>query len=182
MTDPTTPADGHRLRSLLGVGDGLVGLRDPNVGRSRESGRTSLTCATSPRLPSTDRGRLGWVSDRGPAVTAVSYALVLVLAVELALWGAFLVPLRAFGIPLPVGPLIAIVANGALGVAGCRVLHRRLGGVLPELLWLAIALTLGTQRPEGDVVIPGGGMGLAYLVGGAVAAVIAVSASPRRLP
>lgn len=119
------------------------------------------------------------MSDRGPVLTVASYALVLVLALELALWGAFLVPLRAFGLPLPLGPLLAIVANGGLGVAGSRILGRRLGAALPELLWLGVALTLGTQRPEGDVVIPGGGMGVAYLVAGTVAAVIAIGASPR---
>lgn len=110
--------------------------------------------------------------------TGASYALVLVLAVELAVWGAFLVPLRAFGVPLPAGPLVALVGNAGLGIAGTRVLGRRAGGLLPFLLWLVVALALGTRRAEGDVVVPGGAMGLAFLACGAVSGVAVLGVGP----
>lgn len=119
------------------------------------------------------------MEPRSPVVTPLSYALVLVLALELAVWGAFLVPMRAFGVPLPVGPAVAVVANVTLGLAGTRVLRRRLGGLLPELIWLVVALIGGTRSTGEDLVLPDSAMGLAYLAAGAVAAVAVLStASP----
>lgn len=110
--------------------------------------------------------------------TYAPYALVLVLAVLLALWGAFLVPLRFGATPLPVSWFIALGGNLALGVAGGRLLGRP-GALVPGLLWLAIALTLGTKRGEGDLVVPGTTMGLVFLLVGAVAAAVAYGvASP----
>ena len=110
--------------------------------------------------------------------TAVSYALLLVLVVEVAVWGSFLVPLRAFGVPVPAGPLVVLVGNAAFGIAGTRLLGRRLGGVPPFLLWLALALTFGSRRPEGDVVIPGGLMGTAYLLLGTLSSVTVLGIGP----
>ncbi|MCW2598797.1 MAG: hypothetical protein JWM02_626 [Frankiales bacterium] len=106
--------------------------------------------------------------------TAASYALVLVLAIELAVWGAFLVGLRVFGYGLPVAALVAGVGNVSLGIAGARVLRSRLGAVLPGLIWFVIALTLGTKKTEGDVIVQGGFRGVAFLVVGSVAAAAVV--------
>ena len=47
------------------------------------------------------------------------FALVLLLTVLLAVWGAFLVPLRVGGVPVPVGLLLAL-ATVPLGLAGGR--------------------------------------------------------------
>ena len=102
--------------------------------------------------------------------TFLAYALVLVLAIECALWGAFLVPLRGLGVPLPVAPVLAVVGNVVCGVAGARVLRSRVGAILPGLIWAVIALSLGTRTAEGDVVVPGTAMGVAFLVAGTVAA------------
>ncbi|MEX2289976.1 MAG: hypothetical protein WD794_06575 [Mycobacteriales bacterium] len=116
----------------------------------------------------------------GPAATAASYALVLVLTLLFALWGAFLVPLRVGGVPLPVSWLLAAVGNGAVGWAGGRLLGRP-GAALPGLLWLAVALTLGSQRAEGDLIVPGTLPGVVFLLVGAVASAVAYGlAGPRR--
>ena len=112
---------------------------------------------------------------RSRAADAASYALVLVLTVELAVWGSFLVAARPLGHPLPVAALVAVVGNLALGLAGGRVLRRRLGAVVPGVLWLAIALTLGSARPEGDVVVTETFRGLAFLFAGTVAAAAPVA-------
>ena len=118
----------------------------------------------------------------GPVVVGASYALVLALTLLVAVWGAFLVPLRTAGggVPLPVSLLLA-AAMAPLTAAGARLLGR-LGGVVPVGLWLVVALALGARRPEGDVVVTGSLVGTAYLLGGAVACAVGfgwASAQPR---
>lgn len=109
----------------------------------------------------------------------VRFALVLVVALELALAESFLVAARPFGTALPVSAVLAVVGNVVLGVVGARVLGRPLGAALPGLLWLAVALTLGSRRAEGDVVVTSTWRGISFLVAGAAAAagVVAVTAA-----
>jgi hypothetical protein len=123
----------------------------------------------------------GAVSDAEPtgsAATALSYALVLVLAFLLAVWGAFLVPLRWGSVLLPVAVLIAVVGNFVLGRAGGRLLGRA-GALGPGLVWLTVALIAGSRRDEGDLIVPGTLPGLAFLMLGAVSAAVAYGAAPR---
>lgn len=104
------------------------------------------------------------------------------LSVLNAVYGAFLVPLRWGTVPVPVCLLSASLGNFALGRAGGRVLGRRTGAAVPGVLWLAVALTLGSSRREGDLVVPGDWVGVAFLAVGAVAAAAAfgrVRATPR---
>ena len=112
----------------------------------------------------------------GP-LTVASYAVVVLLAVELAVWGAFLVPVRGLGVPLPVAPLVAVAGNLGLAVAGARLLRSRAGCVPPVLLWLGIALTAGT-RTHGDLVVPGTPMGYVFLFGGFAAALVGLVVGP----
>lgn len=104
---------------------------------------------------------------------STSYALVLLLTLLLALWGAFLVPLRVAGFPVPVGVLLAL-ANVPLCRAGGDLLQRRAGAVGPLLLWSVVAYALSTERREGDLVVIAGARGLAFLVVGLLAAAVAV--------
>jgi hypothetical protein len=108
----------------------------------------------------------------GRLSTYAAYGLVLVLTVLLAVWGAFLVPLRLGGQAVPVCWAIAVVGNYLLGICGGRLLGR-LGAGIPGLLWMAIALTLGSKRGEGDLVVPGSLIGLGFLLAGAVASAVA---------
>jgi hypothetical protein len=124
---------------------------------------------------------------RSRVAVVASYALVLVLSVELALWGAFLVAARPFGTPLPVAAMVAAGGNIGLGLVGARVLGRRAGAAGPGLLWLVIALTLGSRTAEGDVVVTGGLRGLAFLMVGTIAAAAVVgmtgqARAPRATP
>lgn len=91
-----------------------------------------------------------------------SFALVLLLTVLLALWGAFLVPLRVGGVPAPVGVLLAL-ATVPLCRAGGDALRSRVGAALPLLVWAALALSLSSQRREGDLIVTGSLAGLAFL-------------------
>ena len=111
------------------------------------------------------------VPGRSLVLAVAAYALVLVLAAELAVWGAFLVFVRAYGHAVPVGIAVAAVGNVVLGTAGGRVLGSRWGQVGPGVVWLLIALQLGSSRPEGDLIITNSTRGLAFLLVGAVASV-----------
>ena len=117
----------------------------------------------------------------GAAGRAGAYALVLVLTALLAVWGAFLVPLRVAGLAAPVCWGIALVGNAALGLAGGRLLGK-LGALLPVLLWAAVAFTLGTRRTEGDLVVTGSVTGLGFLLAGAVGGTVAYVVQATRRP
>lgn len=110
-----------------------------------------------------------------PPLTGVrrvfAYALVLVLTVQLALWGAFLVPFRLGGTLVPVSLLIAVAGNVGVGRAGAR-LGGRLGAAVPALIWLGLAFTLGLRRSEGDLVIQGNATGLGFLLAGGLTSAV----------
>jgi hypothetical protein len=84
--------------------------------------------------------------------------LVLVLTVLCALWGAFLLPVRLFGVSAPVSVLFAM-ANAPLVFAGRRAARARWGGAVPGLLWLgrhravrAVTVLSGPRRVAGDAL------------------------------
>ena len=104
---------------------------------------------------------------------SATFTVVLVLALLTALWGAFLVPLRVLGVPLPVAVVVAVVANVVLGTVGGR-LYGRLGAALPGVLWFAVVAVLQGRRPEGDLVVVGSVTGLAFLLLGSIAAAVPV--------
>jgi len=104
--------------------------------------------------------------------------LVLVLTVQCALWGAFLVPLRLCGVVAPVSVLFA-VANAPLVYAGRRVARSRWGGAPPALLWLGLVLRLGTPTSGGDIAIEATPTGYAFLLIATFAAVVGI-AMPHR--
>ena len=102
----------------------------------------------------------------------VGMGLVLLLAVLLCLWGAFLVPLRIGTTRLPVCLLVAGVGNLLLGRAGGRLIGTA-GVLLPGTLWLVLAYLLGTRRSEGDLVIQGDLVGTLFLFVGALGFAVA---------
>ena len=111
----------------------------------------------------------------------LAYGLVLVLTVELAGWGAFLVPFRVGGSLVPVSWLIVLVGNVAVGYAGGR-LAGKTGALVPGLLWLVLAFTLGSTRAEGDLVVPGSTVGMGFLLVGTLASAVAYVVVVTRLP
>jgi hypothetical protein len=118
------------------------------------------------------------------AFVVASYVVVLLLTVLLALWGAFLVPLRVGGVPVPVSWVIAVGGNVGVAVMGARLLGHR-GAAVPGLLWLALAATLAARRSEGDLIVAGTLVGLGFLLLGALASAVSYSmlssrASPTR--
>ena len=105
--------------------------------------------------------------------------LVLLLTVLLALWGAFLVPFRVGGTLVPVSIVIAVVGNVLVGRAASRLAGS--GGALATgALWTGLALVLSSRRAEGDVVVPGSAVGMAFLVAGVLASAVAYGAAVLR--
>ncbi len=112
--------------------------------------------------------------------------VVTVLAAWLALVEVFWLPLRVFGVPVPVSVVAAVVGNLLLVGLAARLTGSRLGAVLPAVVWLVIAVAASLRRPEGDLLLVGGGvlgyLSLAFLLAGVVAAAFAVGkvlAAPR---
>ena len=112
--------------------------------------------------------------------------LVTVLAAWLALVEVFWLPLRVFGVPVPVSVVAAVVGNLLLVGLAARLTGSRLGAVLPAVVWLVVAVGASVRRPEGDLLLIGGGvlgfLSLAFLLAGVVAAAFAVGkvlAAPR---
>ncbi len=112
--------------------------------------------------------------------------LVTVLAAWLALVEVFWLPLRVFGVPVPVSVVAAVVGNLLLVGLAARLTGSRVAAVLPAVVWLVIAVGASLPRPEGDLLLTGGGvlgfLSLAFLLAGVVAAAFAVGkvlAAPR---
>ena len=112
--------------------------------------------------------------------------LVTVLAAWLALVEVFWLPLRVVGVPVPVSVVAAVVGNLLLAGLAARLTGSRLGAVLPAAVWLVVAVGASLRRPEGDLLLTGGGvlgfLSLAFLLAGVVAAAFAVGkvlAAPR---
>jgi hypothetical protein len=112
--------------------------------------------------------------------------LVGVLAAWLAVVEVLWLPLRVLGVPVPVSVVAAVVGNLLLVGLAVRLTGSRSAAVLPAVVWLVIAVGASLRRPEGDLLVVGGGVlgvfSMAFLLGGVVAAAFAVGkvlAAPR---
>jgi hypothetical protein len=125
-----------------------------------------------------------WATTAGWALAAVAVPGWLALA------EVFWLPLRVGRVLLPVSILAAVVGNLLLPALARRLSGSRLVAVLPAAVWMTIALAATMRRPEGDLVLVGGGaagtVNLAFLLMGTVTAVIgaarALVTRPRSLP
>ncbi|GAA2603664.1 DUF6113 family protein [Actinomadura fulvescens] len=81
---------------------------------------------------------------------------------------------------VPVAAILLVVLNfGFVRLAGWAM-GGRMGAVVPTLTWAVVVFLMSQQRPEGDLVIPGSLAGYVFLIGGLMAAVIAISMVPSR--
>lgn len=111
------------------------------------------------------------------AVVSLCASAMLAAVIEL-----FLVPLYAGKTIVPIAVLIAVASNVVLPRLGRAVMATTAAAVLPFVSWLLVVVAVGWfARPEGDVVLPGGGgaewVGFAVTFGGALAGTITVVAS-----
>lgn len=116
------------------------------------------------------------------ATTVVTYAGLAAGGALVGVLGAFyhLATIDVGGLRLPfmLPVLVALVA--VLVHGGGRACGGRLGAVLPAAAWLVVTLFAASPRPEGDVLVTGGWLSLAYLLVGTLAASVAVTRSPHR--
>ncbi|MGY1638742.1 hypothetical protein ACI78V_19010 [Geodermatophilus sp. SYSU D00742] len=104
--------------------------------------------------------------------------LVVVAAAWLALVEVFWLPLRVSGVLVPVSVAAAVAGNLMLVPLAHRLTGSRVVAALPALVWLVVAVAGSIRRPEGDLLVTGGGaagvVNLAFLLCGVVAAAFAV--------
>jgi hypothetical protein len=129
------------------------------------------------------------MSRRRPAERMAGGLLTLVVAVWMALVEVFWLPLRVGGVVLPVSVVAAVVANLLLPQLALRLSGSRLVAALTGVAWLVVVVAAMIRRPEGDLIITGGGatgvVNLAFLLLGVLAAAFAVGRAlggPRRPP
>jgi Family of unknown function (DUF6113) len=121
--------------------------------------------------------------------SSVVWGLVFVgLSAWLALVEVFWLPLRIGLVPVPVSVLAAVVGNLMLVGGAHRLSGSRVVAVLPAVVWVTVAVAASIRRPEGDLILTGGGaagvVNLAFLLLGVLAAAVAVGrvlAGPRRV-
>jgi hypothetical protein len=117
--------------------------------------------------------------------TVLDWSGVVVFCLCAALGGVLellLVPLYAGSVIVPISVLGAVFFNIALPKLARSLVDSTLASVLPFLSWLAVVIVLGMlPRPEGDVILPGGGgaaewVAYGVLLGGALAGTVTVVA------
>ncbi len=123
----------------------------------------------------------------GPAERLAGGVLCLAIAVWIALVEVFWLPLRVGGVLIPVSVAAAVVANLMLPPLALRLSESRLVAAGTGIAWLVVAVASMIRRPEGDLLITGGGatgvVNLAFLLLGVLAAAFAVGRAlggPRR--
>lgn len=104
--------------------------------------------------------------------------LVVAVAVWLAVVEVFWLPLRVAGVLFPLSVVVAVVANLLLPRLALRLSASRLAAALTGVAWLVVVVAGMIRRPEGDLLITGGGatgvVNLAFLLLGVLAAAFAV--------
>ena len=111
------------------------------------------------------------------------HAVLLALGVLVGALGSFVHAQVVAGVP--VGLLCAYALTAALLSAGRLATRSRSGAAAAAVGWVGALLLLSAPRPEGDLVVAGGALGYAWLVGGLVVATLVVAvpsarAAPRR--
>lgn len=109
-------------------------------------------------------------------ITGAAYGALGVFGLALGVFGSFLYSWMLG--PVPIAALAFAVLNlAAVRLAGWGM-SSKLGAVIPTVTWLVVVFSLSTKRAEGDLVITGTAPGYLFIVGGSIAAVIAIALTP----
>ena len=104
--------------------------------------------------------------------------LVLLLALWMAVVEVFWLPLRIGGVLVPLSVVAAVGANLLMPRLGLRLSGSRVVAGLTGVAWLVVVVAGMIRRPEGDLLITGGGatgvVNLGFLLCGVLAAAFAV--------
>jgi hypothetical protein len=121
-----------------------------------------------------------------PAWAWTGVAVLCGSAALAALLTLFLVPLYAGSVLVPVAVVMALASNIGLPLLARTLVATTAAAFLPFLSWLVVVILVGTvTRPEGDIVLPGGGglqlVSYGVLLGGGLAGTVTVvlSSGPR---
>lgn len=87
---------------------------------------------------------------------------------------------RVLGVPIPVGVLLAGAGNVALGMTASAAVGGRRGAVAAACGWGAVVAMLSQRRPEGDLVVTGDALGVAFLAIGLLSWAVAIARNPIR--
>ena len=119
-----------------------------------------------------------------PPPLVAGTALVLVVGVVLDLFALLLLPFRVSGELVPIGPVVAFVANAGLGTAGLRLLGSRVPAQLLLALAILLSLAAASRGPGGDLLVTRDlqGLYLVFIVAAALGASLPLFARRRRTP
>ena len=102
----------------------------------------------------------------------IGFVFAVVGGLACGLLGSFVHGYRFHGWPLgliaALGLLLSVLVTSGL-LAGTRA-----GAAVAAVCWLAMVVLLSSPRPEGDLIVPGSGLGYAWLLGGMVVGVVGV--------
>jgi hypothetical protein len=121
--------------------------------------------------------------EPGRAFLAGTYTFGVLSGVALALYGVFAVPAgpRLGTVLLSLGVCLAVVGNVAMALFLRWLAGTRLGATAVLIGWVPTVVLLGTERPEGDLILQATTTGYLFLGLGALApVVVAVFGQPRR--
>jgi hypothetical protein len=105
-------------------------------------------------------------------VTGGAYGVLAVLGLALGLIGSFLFSGTVGSVP--VAAIVLVLLNfGCFQLAGWAM-RSALGALAPAVTWMIVVVLMSARRPEGDLVVTGTLPGYVFMVGGMVAALIAV--------
>ncbi len=126
--------------------------------------------------------RLGAAADDDPPLSTplmvLGIVIIAIVSVLAAIFEVLLVPTYVGSVIAPISIVVMIVGN--LGLPRLmRGIRAGLTVVIPAALWGVTVIVLGfTARPEGDVLLPGGGtdsyVAYALVFGGLVVALVGV--------
>lgn len=89
--------------------------------------------------------------------------------VLLALYGAFLTPLRVGGVLVPISLLLAVGGNFALIWFTYLTTRHKFLALLPGLIWVALSFAASSRTTEGDLVlVDSNWVSMVYLLVGSV--------------
>ncbi|MEV5568506.1 DUF6113 family protein [Spirillospora sp. NPDC052269] len=116
----------------------------------------------------------------GPSVvvSVAAYVVLALLGFAYGLFGAFHQNWTVGSWPLPAlglcVVLFALVYGAGFGMG------TKLGGVIPAATWMIVTFVMSSKQSEGDLVVPGTTPGYVYIIGGMVAALVAIALIPSR--
>ncbi|MFF5206784.1 DUF6113 family protein [Streptosporangium sp. NPDC000396] len=110
------------------------------------------------------------------AITAVTYAVLVVLGLVMGVVGGFQHSWYLW--PVPISAIGCVAVLFAVSWGAGRMMGGKLAALVPAAGWMVTTLVWLGSRPEGDVVIANDLSGYFYLYGGLAALMTAVFLTP----